>query len=177
VTRIGSNCLVMSGSHIAHDAQIGNNVVISSNVLFGGHVVIADDVTVGGGAGLHQFVKIGKGAMIGGMSAVTDDVIPHGAVLGNRASMMGLNKVRLRRGNTPRTELEALQMAYNFIFMGLSKDAIQETKDRAYHLWKLIKRGEPLGKTDLNQAEQKINDILDFILNRKSLRSLTLPLY
>jgi UDP-N-acetylglucosamine acyltransferase len=75
-TIIGNNCLLMISSHIAHDCNIGNDVVIANNVPLGGHVTIEDSVVIGGNSAVQQFTRIGRLAMIGGMTGVLKDVIP-----------------------------------------------------------------------------------------------------
>ena len=116
VTRIGDGCLFMIGSHVAHDCQIGNNVVLVNNATLGGHVEIGDWGTVGGLSAVHQFVRIGRHAMIGGMSGVENDVIPYGIVKGNRAHLSGLNLVGLRRRKIPNGVINDLRKAYRLIF-------------------------------------------------------------
>ena len=69
-TIIGNNCLLMISSHIAHDCNIGNDVVIANNVPLGGHVTIEDSVVIGGNSAVQQFTRIGRLAMIGGMTGV-----------------------------------------------------------------------------------------------------------
>ena len=96
-TVIGSNCLFMISSHIAHDCKVGNNVIIANNVPLGGHVTIEDNVVIGGNSAVQQFTRIGKMAMIGGMTGVLHDVIPFGLSTGNRNSLQGLNLIGLRR--------------------------------------------------------------------------------
>jgi len=83
-TVIGNNCLLMISSHIAHDCNIGNHVVIANNVPLGGHVTIEDSVVIGGNSAVQQFTRIGRLAMIGGMTGVLKDVIPFGLSFGNR---------------------------------------------------------------------------------------------
>ena len=83
-TIIGNNCLFMISSHIAHDCQVGNNVIIANNVPLGGHAIIEDNVVIGGNSAVQQFTRIGKMAMIGGMTGVLHDVIPYGLSTGNR---------------------------------------------------------------------------------------------
>ena len=73
-TVIGNNCLFMISSHIAHDCQVGNNVIIANNVPLGGHAIIEDNVIIGGNSAVQQFTRIGKMAMIGGMTGVLHDV-------------------------------------------------------------------------------------------------------
>ena len=97
VKQIGNNCLFMISSHIAHDCQVGNNVIIANNVPLGGHAIIEDNVIIGGNSAVQQFTRIGKMAMIGGMTGVLHDVIPYGLSTGNRNSLQGLNLIGLRR--------------------------------------------------------------------------------
>lgn len=116
VTRVGRECLLMIGVHVAHDCRIGDRVIMANNVTLGGHVQIGDDALLGGVVAVHQFVRIGRGAMIGGMSGVEHDVIPYGMALGNRARLSGLNVVGLKRRRTPKDELQKLRSAYQRLF-------------------------------------------------------------
>ena len=97
ITKIGDNCLFMISSHVAHDCQIGNNVVIANNVPLGGHVIIEDSVIIGGNSAVQQFTRIGRLAMVGGMTGVLKDVIPFGLSFGNRNYLKGINLIGLRR--------------------------------------------------------------------------------
>ena len=96
-TIIGNNCLFMISSHVAHDCNIGNNVIIANNVPLGGHVTIEDSVVIGGNSAVQQFTRVGKSAMIGGMCGVVRDIIPYGIAHGNRSVLQGLNLIGLRR--------------------------------------------------------------------------------
>ena len=115
-TVIGNNCLFMISSHIAHDCQVGNNVIIANNVPLGGHVVIEDNVVIGGNSAVQQFTRIGKMAMIGGMTGVLHDVIPYGLSTGNRNSLQGLNLIGLRRAKFENKDILGLSEAYKEIF-------------------------------------------------------------
>ena len=95
ITKIGNNCLFMISSHVAHDCNVGNNVIIANNVPLGGHVTLEDNVVIGGNAAVQQFTRIGQMAMIGGMTGVLHDVIPYGLSTGNRNSLQGLNLIGL----------------------------------------------------------------------------------
>ena len=44
ITRVGDDNLFMAGCHIAHDAIVGNNVVVVNNAAVAGHCVIEDEV-------------------------------------------------------------------------------------------------------------------------------------
>ena len=112
ITRIGDDCLFMAGAHVAHDCQVGNGVILVNNSAIAGHCVIEDQVIVGGLSGVHQWVRIGRGAIIGALSMVTADVIPHAMVAGPRAQLEGLNLVGLKRRGAPRTDITALRDLY-----------------------------------------------------------------
>ena len=115
-TKVGDNCLFMISSHIAHDCNIGNNVIIANNVPLGGHARIGDGVIIGGNSAVQQFTRIGKMAMIGGMTGVLNDVIPYGLSIGNRNFLQGLNFIGLRRKNISNKEILSLSDAYKEIF-------------------------------------------------------------
>tara|TARA_Y100000816_G_scaffold286278_1_gene267164 strand:+ start:1020 stop:1796 length:777 start_codon:yes stop_codon:yes gene_type:complete len=115
-TVIGSNCLFMVSSHVAHDCQLGNNIIIANNVAIAGHAIIDDHVIIGGNSAVQQFTRIGKMAMIGGMTGVLHDVIPYGLSIGNRNSLQGLNLIGLRRAKFDNKEILGLSDAYKEIF-------------------------------------------------------------
>ena len=146
VTSIGDDCLLMAGCHIAHDARLGNRVIIVNSAAIAGHVVIEDDVIVGGLCGVHQFVRLGRGAIIGAVTMVTHDVIPHGLVQASRGELDGLNLVGLKRRGVDRADITALRAAFQMLAQG--EGAFQ---DRAKRL------GE---ETD----SAYVQEIVDFIL-------------
>jgi len=115
-TVIGNNCLLMISSHIAHDCNIGNNVVIANNVPLGGHVTIEDSVVIGGNSAVQQFTRIGRLAMIGGMTGVLKDVIPFGLSFGNRNYLRGINIIGLKRKKYENKKIMELDKAYKKIF-------------------------------------------------------------
>ena len=116
ITKIGDNCLFMISSHVAHDCQIGNNVVIANNVPLGGHVTIEDSVIIGGNSAVQQFTRIGRLAMVGGMTGVLKDVIPFGLSFGNRNYLKGINLIGLRRNKYENKIIMELNEAYKKIF-------------------------------------------------------------
>lgn len=118
VTRVGDDGLFMAGCHIAHDAQIGNDVIIVNSAAIAGHCVIEDRVIVGGLSGIHQWVRIGHGAIIGALSMVTADVIPHGLVQGPRGQLDGLNLVGLKRRGVSRSDITSLRAAFQMLAQG-----------------------------------------------------------
>ena len=116
VTKIGNNNLIMIGAHIAHDCIIGNNIVMANNSAAAGHAEIEDFVIIGAKCGIQQFTRIGKMAMIGGMTAVSRDVIPYGLSTGNRNFLNGINIIGLRRDKVHNKEILGLTAAYKEIF-------------------------------------------------------------
>ena len=118
VTRVGDDCLFMTGSHVAHDAQVGNRVVVANGAAIAGHCAIGDDVVIGGLAGIHQWVRVGRGAMIGAVTMVTQDVIPFGLVQAARGELDGLNLVGLKRRGAARADIQALRAAYAALKQG-----------------------------------------------------------
>ena len=116
ITKIGNNCLFMISSHVAHDCQIGNNVVIANYVPLGGHVIIEDSVIIGGNSAVQQFTRIGRLAMVGGMTGVLKDVIPFGLSFGNRNHLKGINLIGLRRNKYENKKIMELNNAYEKIF-------------------------------------------------------------
>ena len=118
VTRVGDDCLLMTGAHVGHDAQLGHRVILANQVAIAGHCQIGDDVIIGGLSGVHQWVRIGRGAIIGAVTMVTHDVMPHGLVQGPRGELEGLNLVGLKRRGVDRAEITALRAAYQALAAG-----------------------------------------------------------
>jgi UDP-N-acetylglucosamine acyltransferase len=118
LTRVGDDCLIMAGAHVAHDCRVGNRVILVNNAALAGHCVIEDDVIIGGLSGVHQWVRIGRGAIIGAVTMVTNDVIPYGLVQAPRGELDGLNLVGLKRRGVPREDITALRAAYQMLAQG-----------------------------------------------------------
>lgn len=115
-TIVGDDCLLMIGTHVAHDCVVGNHVIIANNGTFGGHVSIGDYAVIGGLSAIHQFVRIGEHAMIGGMTGITKDVIPYAVASGNRAELSGINLVGLKRRGFSREDIADIKSAYDILF-------------------------------------------------------------
>jgi UDP-N-acetylglucosamine acyltransferase len=118
ITRVGDDCLIMTGAHVGHDAQIGNRVILVNQVAIAGHCILGDDVIVGGLSGVHQWVRIGQGAIIGAVTMVANDVIPYGLVQAPRGELDGLNLVGLKRRGVERADITALRAAYQMLAQG-----------------------------------------------------------
>ncbi|MBE3574926.1 MAG: acyl-ACP--UDP-N-acetylglucosamine O-acyltransferase [Firmicutes bacterium] len=115
-TRIGSHNLFMAYTHVAHDCQVGNYVVMANSAALAGHVVVEDRVVIGGLVGVHQFCKLGRMAMIGAHSMVVKDVPPYVMVDGNPAHVYGINVVGLRRNNVPPEIRAEIKKAYRILY-------------------------------------------------------------
>lgn len=116
-TRVGNDCLLMVGVHVAHDCLVGNHVVMANYVSLAGHVQVGDHVVIGGLSAVQQFTRIGDHAMIGGMSGVEKDVIPYALVIGERAHLAGLNLIGLRRFGYENKAILTLQKSYESLFL------------------------------------------------------------
>ncbi|WP_313616142.1 acyl-ACP--UDP-N-acetylglucosamine O-acyltransferase [Agrobacterium sp.] len=117
-TIVGDNNLFLAYSHVAHDCRLGNNIILSNNVMLAGHVTVGDRAILGGGSAVHQFTRIGRQAFIGGLSAVSYDVIPYGMLNGNPGILSGLNVVGMTRAGVERSEVHRVRRAYKAIFEG-----------------------------------------------------------
>ena len=124
-TIIGNNNLLMAYTHIGHNCELGNGIVLSNSVQVAGHVKVEDKAIIGGCLGIHQFVHVGYLAMIGGMTRVDRDVPPFCLAEGHPGRLRGLNRVGIKRsglmGNKD-FDLKLLQNTWNLLFK--SKDVI-----------------------------------------------------
>jgi len=116
VTRIGSDNWIMAYVHIAHDCQVGSDIILANNATLAGHVHLGDHVFIGGLTGVHQFVKIGAHAMAGFSSAVTQDVPPFMTVDGNPLEVRGFNIVGLRRRGFDAERLKAVKQMHRLLY-------------------------------------------------------------
>ena len=115
-TSIGNSSLFMVGAHIAHDCIVGNNIVMANQATIAGHVIVEDNSILGGLSAVHQFCRVGELSMIGGMSAVENDVVPYGLVAGNRAHLLGVNIIGLRRANYSNNLIKEFKSTFEKIF-------------------------------------------------------------
>ncbi|HTO90448.1 MAG TPA: acyl-ACP--UDP-N-acetylglucosamine O-acyltransferase [Candidatus Sulfotelmatobacter sp.] len=131
-TRIGSECLLMAYSHVAHDCQLGSHVVVANSVQFAGYVTVEDWAIVGGGSLIHQFVRIGCHAMIGGGSRIPQDVAPYITLAGSPPRLAGINVIGLERRGFGKETVDALNGAYRVLFReGLNLgEAVSALRDR-----------------------------------------------
>ncbi len=114
--RVGDRCLIMAYCHIAHNCEVGSDVIMSNNSMLAGHVTVEDFAIIGGMTPVHQFTRIGCHAMVGGMSRVTHDVPPFTVGGGIPYSLGGINRIGLKRRNFPFETRKALATAYRLLY-------------------------------------------------------------
>jgi UDP-N-acetylglucosamine acyltransferase len=118
-TTIGDDNLLMVQVHIAHDARVGNHVVLSHAAVVGGHVTIGDWAVIGASTGIHQFCRVGRHAIIGGYSVITRDVLPFSNTVTDReAKVFGENATGLKRRDFPTESIAALHKAFRLLTRG-----------------------------------------------------------
>jgi UDP-N-acetylglucosamine acyltransferase len=115
-TVIGNENFLMAYSHVAHDCQIGNQVVMANGATLAGHILIEDFAIIGGLSAIHQFCRVGTYAIIGGLTGVLLDIPPYTKAQGDIAKLFGLNTIGLKRANFSEETLKALKKAYRIIF-------------------------------------------------------------
>jgi UDP-N-acetylglucosamine acyltransferase len=115
VTRIGDGNLFMAQAHVAHDCQLGNEIIMANAATLAGHVEIADRANVGAYSGVHQFCRIGLEAFVGGYSVVVKDAPPFATIQGNHARCFGLNRVGMKRRGYAKETIEKLHHAYHLL--------------------------------------------------------------
>jgi UDP-N-acetylglucosamine acyltransferase len=131
VTRIGSRCYFMACSHVAHDCDLGDNVILGNNVLLGGHVHIQSGVIMNGGAAIHPFTTIGRLAYIGGLTRIVQDVPPFMIIEGHPSRIRNINSVGMRRAGIAEETIEWVAKAYRRIYRrGRPQAQVLEEMDR-----------------------------------------------
>lgn len=131
-TRLGSDCLIMTYCHIAHDCHLGSNIIMSNVTQLAGHVTIEDWVTTGGVVKIHQFCTVGKHTMIGADAKIVKDVPPFTLIGRVPPQVEGVNKIGLkRRGFSPELIREIIEFYDTVLFSGLNTtDGIKKYKQR-----------------------------------------------
>lgn len=150
VTKIGNSCMLMVGSHVAHDVILGDEVVLVNNVLLGGFTVVEDGAFISALSTLHQNCRIGKYVMIGTFSKITQDVPPFTMALGNPAEVIGINSVGLRRRNFSGEQRTRIKEVYKIIYR--SEYTIRDAAKKIIELF---------------PDDEYVKHISDFILSSK----------
>jgi UDP-N-acetylglucosamine acyltransferase len=129
MTRIGSHCFLMAGSHVGHDSILGNHVILTNGALVGGHATIGDRTVLGGNVGVHQFVRIGPYVMVGAHTLLRKDALPYCMISGEPARHYRLNSIGLRRNGINGDKYKALEQAFRRLRAGADLDGIGETEE------------------------------------------------
>lgn len=116
VTRLGNDNWIMAYVHIAHDCQLGDNIILANNATLAGHVHLADWVFLGGFTSVHQFCHIGAHAMTAFTAAVSQDIPPFVTAAGNRAVPAGINSEGLRRRGFSSEQIAAIKRGYRLVY-------------------------------------------------------------
>jgi UDP-N-acetylglucosamine acyltransferase len=150
VTRVGSNNLLMAYCHVAHDCQVGSNVVMGNLATLAGHVHVEDRVIIGGLTAIHQFTRIGAYCILGGGSMVRLDVLPYAKAQGNRAKIFGLNTIGLKRNGFSDETIKAIGEAYRIILKKglLLKDAVAKIESDYSNLPEIMRIAEFVKSTE-----------------------------
>ncbi len=159
LTQVGNHCLLMVGSHVAHDCIVGDHAILANNATLGGHVQVGNYVIIGGLSAIQQFVRIGDHAIIGGMSGVEKDVIPFAMVVGERAHLHGLNLVGLKRRGFSSNTIHELIDVYRELFEDTTDIPLLDRVTKA---------------TQEFQSNETVRSLLDFI-QADSKRPLCMP--
>jgi UDP-N-acetylglucosamine acyltransferase len=116
VTRIGSGCLFMANSHVAHDCVVGDGCILANSTALAGHVTLEDHVILGGLSGVHQFCRIGRFAFAAAGCVIVQDVAPYCTVQGDRAALAGLNTTGLARHGHSEEQVARVKEAFRVVF-------------------------------------------------------------
>lgn len=131
ITRIGNDNLLMAQAHVAHDCQVGNNVIMANGATLAGHVEVADKANVGAFSGVHQFCRVGREAFIGGYSVVVKDALPFAISQGNHAKCYGMNRVGMNRRGYSKETMAAVHRAFNLLLISKlnTTQAVEKIKE------------------------------------------------
>lgn len=156
-TMVGADCMLMVGVHIAHDCFVSDKCVFANGVTLGGGVYVEEQVWMGGLSAVLQHCRVGQHAFVAGGAMIGGNIIPYGFVLGNRAYLVGLNLVGLKRRGFARQAIHDLRAAYRMLFAkeGSFAERIADTK-AAF------------------EGAEEVQNVLDFIGTYQS-PALTLP--
>lgn len=116
VTIIGDDCMFLATSHVGHDSKVGNRVIFTNGAMIAGHSLVSDRAILGAMVGLHQFARIGELAMIGAGAMVARDAPPFALVQGDRARIIGVNLIGMKRANYTEEQITAVKRLYRMLF-------------------------------------------------------------
>jgi UDP-N-acetylglucosamine acyltransferase len=115
ITKIGNDNLLMAQVHVAHDCDVGNEIIMANAATLAGHVIIENKANIGAYSGVHQFCRVGTEAFVGGYSVIVKDALPYAISQGNHAKCFGLNRVGMKRKGYAKEIIEKLHHAYHLL--------------------------------------------------------------
>ena len=115
-TRIGDDNLIMNTAHIGHDCEIGSHCIIASFCGLAGHVRIEDHAVLGAYTGVHQHARVGESVMAASNAKLSQDAPPFAMVAGDRARLVGVNHVGLKRRNFSKETMQGVKHAFHIVF-------------------------------------------------------------
>ncbi|MCY4463505.1 MAG: acyl-ACP--UDP-N-acetylglucosamine O-acyltransferase [Albidovulum sp.] len=118
ITKVGDDCLFMTGSHVGHDCHVGNGVTMANQASLGGHSVVEDLAIISGLSGVHQFARVGRSSFVGALTFVSRDVLPYTQVQGSPGKLIGINLVGLRRRKVSNRDIRSIKEAYDLLVGG-----------------------------------------------------------
>lgn len=132
VTTVGDDNMLLVGSHIGHDAQVGSQVIFTNGAMAAGHTVIQDRAVLGAMVGVHQFGRVGRLAMVGAGAMLSRDAPPFSLVQGDRARVVGVNVVGLKRQGVPTDDVAAIKRAFRQLLWrsGTLADRVAAVRER-----------------------------------------------
>lgn len=115
-TVVGNNNNILAYSHVAHDCQVGDNIVMSSHAALGGHVIVENNVVIGWGSGVHQFCRLGAYSMLSASSKLVKDLPPFFMADGSPAEVCAINKINMQRNGFSVEEIDMVYSAFKLIY-------------------------------------------------------------
>lgn len=115
-TRVGSHCALLALSHVGHNCNVGDHVILSHGATLGGHVLVEDHCNLGGLSAVHQFTRIGRNAMVAGMARVVQDVVPYTIAEGTPAAMRSINRIGMGRSGISEADIKTVHKAFRLLF-------------------------------------------------------------
>jgi UDP-N-acetylglucosamine acyltransferase len=150
-TTIGDDNMLLVGSHIGHDATVGNGTVFTNGAMVAGHTHIGDRAILGAMVGVHQFARVGRLAMLGAGAMVTLDAPPFATVQGDRARLVAVNLIGLRRNGFDEAQRALVKRVFRLVFW----------RQGAMHQRLELVRGTPLW------ADPLCREIVEFVAASK----------
>lgn len=115
-TTLGNNNYLMVNSHVAHDCQLGNNVILCNGSLLAGHCIVEDSAFLSGNCAVHQFIRIGRLSLLSGGGTISKDLPPF-MIAEGRNRVVGVNVIGMRRAGIDPEQINAVREAYRILFM------------------------------------------------------------